>query len=205
LDTLDWLFLGLGNPEDKYFNTRHNVGWLVIDKLAALWGIKLNNYNTALACYPSRISATEKNVANLPRIVIAKPLTYVNDSGLAAKILIDKYNITANQMVVIYDDFALPLGQIRIRPKGSSGGHNGLNSIIETLGNTDFVRIRLGIGPVPEGRVTKDFVLSRFEKEELPKVEEMVNCATEAVKLVLFSGLDKAMNAYNKKVEPESL
>jgi len=132
------------------------------------------------------------------KIIFAMPNTYVNCSGIAARDLLQRYDLEPTGMLVVVDDFNLPLGRIRIRGSGSDGGHNGLASIIEELGTEDFPRLRLGVGPLPDGVDQSDFVLGDFEQNEIESVEKMIATACEAVMFYLERGLDEAMSKYNQ-------
>lgn len=156
------LIIGLGNPGKQYEKTRHNAGFMVIDKLMS--ELRITNY--------------EKNN---PRVILAKPQTYMNESGQAVAKIARFYKIPLERIWIVYDDIDLPLGTLRIRKSGSSGGHNGAQSIIEALGSNKFPRFRLGIGPVPSGVDPADFVLSPFTKEEQKTTDEMIQRAASAI------------------------
>ena len=158
------LLVGLGNPGEEYVHTRHNLGFAVINLLAEHMGIVLKK---------SRIfkSSTGRNTGS--DTILAKPLTFMNLSGQAVNKLITKNEIILSDILVICDDFSIPLGKTRLRMKGSSGGHKGLQSIIEHTGSTEFPRLRMGIGPVPPGMDPSDFVLGRFGRNETETVESM--------------------------------
>ena len=130
--------------------------------------------------------------------IFAMPTTYMNRSGIAAKALLHRYELDASHMLVVVDDFNLPLGRLRFRGSGTDGGHNGLASIIDELGTTDFPRLRLGIGPLPEGVEQTEFVLGDFEPDEIESVKKMIATASEAVTFYLRNGLDEAMSLYNQ-------
>jgi peptidyl-tRNA hydrolase, PTH1 family len=183
------LILGLGNPGLRYTKTRHNLGAEVAGEAAVKLGISLS-HSTHQAEWGRGIFAGEP-------VVIARPLTYMNNSGEAARALTHYFKITPEQILVLSDDLNLALGQLRFRSQGSDGGHNGLKSLIEQLQTKAFNRLRIGInrptGPMP----IADFVLSRFAKEEQPVVEETINRAMQAVLCWLEFGLAKAMQVYN--------
>jgi len=183
------LIVGLGNPGHGYENTRHNVGFRVIDALAeearvVSWAGKC----LSLVCC-ARVADQEA--------LLAKPLTFMNLSGRAVRLLLSEYGLTPADLVLALDDFSLPLGKIRIRERGSAGGHNGLESVMRALETEEFVRVRLGIGEekMPEDKT--DFVLSEFAAASEPEVKEMISKARDAVKTVLGQGLSRAMSIFN--------
>ena len=183
------LIVGLGNPGTKYEKTRHNIGFIIIDALAEQWGIKLNQskYN---GLYGAGTVAGEK-------VVLLKPLTYMNLSGEAIAPLAKFYKIGLEDIAIIYDDLDLPRGKIRLRQKGSAGGHNGMKSAIQHLGGDGFNRIRVGIGR-PEGRIpVPDYVLTNFGKEEQAVMAEAVKKSVEACEQWLKEPFLKVMNTYN--------
>jgi len=186
---------GLGNPGQKYDKTRHNLGFEVIDRLASRLPI-------------SRKAGAESfeycSVASdVDEVFLIKPKTHVNRSGLAAREALRFFDMDAARFFVISDDFQLPLGSLRIRRRGSSGGHNGLQSIIDFIGESDFPRMRLGIGPLPAwavegGEKIPEFVLGRFATSEREMVEEMLSRAVEAVETVINESLELAISIYNR-------
>ncbi len=181
-----WLFCGLGNPGEKYKNTRHNFGFLVIDNFAKKHNLTFKFYKdleSEAAFYEDKA-------------ILIKPFTYMNLSGRAVKKWIIRENITSTNLLVIYDDLDLPLGKIKILPKGGAGGHKGMLSIIESLGTTEFPRMRLGIGKPLNGSVI-DYVLSPFLDEEKPKVIKVLEISSFALEDVLNLGLFKTMTKYN--------
>jgi len=181
-----WLFCGLGNPGEKYKDTRHNFGFLVIDNFAKKHGLDFKLYKdleSEAAFYEDKA-------------ILIKPLTYMNLSGRAVKKWITKENILLTNLLVIYDDLDLPLGKIKILPKGGAGGHKGMLSIIESLGTTEFPRMRLGIGKPSNGSVI-DYVLSPFLDEEKPKVIKVLEISSSALEDILNLGFFKTMTKYN--------
>ncbi|MEN3042505.1 MAG: aminoacyl-tRNA hydrolase [Fervidobacterium sp.] len=171
------ILIGLGNPGEKYENTRHNVGFMVLDKISKNWK-KGPNY-----LYSDVQICGEK-------VKLIKPMTYMNLSGEVFKYL------PHDGIIVVYDDLDIPLGKIRIRKEGSAGGHNGIKSIISYIGK-DFPRIRVGIGPKPDNIDAADFVLSAFSKEEFIVLNDVVKLCIEAIEFILKEGIDKAMSKYN--------
>lgn len=187
---MTWIIVGLGNPGEEYARTRHNIGFMLVDHLA-----EHVNVAWALSECEALIGETEWHGETL---VLTKPQTYMNRSGRAVACLLDHYHAPPRRLIVISDDLALPLGTLRLRPKGGDGGHKGLRSIIEALGTTDFPRLRLGIGPRGEAIADPvDFVLSEFRKEEWADVEIMMQRGQQAILLAIEQGLDRAMTAYN--------
>lgn len=185
--------LGLGNPGDMYEGTRHNVGKEVVLSLIEELSLKPRpgKGRYSYACDRSR------------DLVLVVPTTYVNTSGEAASQVLGHLGAATHQLLVVCDDFALPVGMLRVRKQGSDGGHNGLASIIYNLGSEAFPRLRIGIGPVPPQVDPADFVLSDFETAELPLVETARREARDAVLMIASGGLDRAMNAYNRRVDED--
>ena len=182
------LVVGLGNPGEKYPETRHNLGFNVIHNILNAEKLKLKTAEL--------YDWTEK-LSNSSKIIFALPKTYMNLSGLAVSALLQKYQIEPTQMLVVADDFNLPLGSVRIRKSGSDGGHNGLASLIYELESENFPRLRLGIGPVPENTDKADFVLEKFTPEEKKLVEKMIKTASDAVLFSFEQTLDEVMTKYN--------
>lgn len=171
------MIIGLGNPGEKYENTRHNVGFMVLDKLSKSWKRGINYLYSDINIFGEKVR-------------LVKPTTYMNLSGEVFKYL------PHDDIIVVYDDLDLPLGRIRIRKNGSAGGHNGIKSIISFIGQ-DFPRIRIGIGPKPQDVDAADYVLSNFSQEEFEKLEKVMELTIEAIKSIISEGIDKAMNKYN--------
>jgi len=200
------LIVGLGNPGKEYENTRHNIGFRVIDALSDKWGIRLSRHRClslvgekklSSVTYRKgleRITGASNRSSSKETIVLAKPLTFVNGSGRAVKALIDWLKIGREEILIIYDDFDLERGKLRLRKSGSSGGHKGLESIIESLGWKEFPRLRLGIGKPEECLAPAEYVLQDFGEEEENLVKEMVARASSAVETIIREGLDIAMS-----------
>lgn len=188
-----FIIAGLGNPTKEYDNTRHNIGFATIDALADKYDISVMDIkNKAL---------TGKGIINGQKVILVKPLTFMNLSGESIRPLADYYKIDVEtQLIVISDDISLPPGQIRVRKKGSAGGHNGLKNIIRNLGSEGFQRIRIGVGEKPKGYDLADYVLGHFSKEEKPLMEEGVEKAVKAAEIMLTGDVDQAMNEFNRKV-----
>jgi PTH1 family peptidyl-tRNA hydrolase len=183
------LILGLGNIGERYRSTRHNVGFGVIESILKQRRLRLQPttdlYDWAADDLGER------------RIVYAMPKTFMNLSGIAAEALLHETGLEPSEMLIVVDDFNLPLGSLRIRKGGSDGGHNGLESIIDQLQTEEFPRLRLGIGPVPEGADVIEFVLGKFNKEESERTEEMIKKASDAAMFCLDHSLEEAMSIYN--------
>jgi PTH1 family peptidyl-tRNA hydrolase len=185
-----WLVVGLGNPGRRYRGTRHNVGWEVVDRLSARWDLPVSREEEEALVGRGEIAGQE--------VLLAKPLTYMNRSGEAVRGLVRRYGVQPQEVLVIYDDVDLPVGTIRIRPRGSSGGHHGMASVLEALGTSEIPRVRVGIGR-PRGEAA-EYVLSRFSSEERPLIEEAMERAADAVEAILREGMEAAMNRYNRRV-----
>lgn len=182
-----FLIAGLGNPGSEYEDTRHNVGFMLIDRLSEACGVKFKRSGKAI--YAEGLLAGED-------VVLLKPQTFMNLSGEALAGFSLRYRVGVESIVVVYDDCDLPLGRIRIRKGGGSGGHRGINSIITILGNAEFTRVRLGIGRPPFGDVA-DYVLSPFEPEEAEARLLMLKRGADAVETIITRGIDCAMNSFN--------
>ena len=183
------MIVGLGNPGDKYAGSRHNVGWSTIDVLADRHGIRMSA-GKMKGLAGSGIISGEK-------VLLVKPTTYMNNSGECVRPLADYYKVAVEDIIVIYDDIALDVGQLRVRAKGSAGGHNGMKSLIQHLGSQDFPRVRIGVGAKPEKMDLADHVLGHFPKEELPVIRESLDLAADAAEMLISDGIDKTMNKYN--------
>ncbi|MEA2030351.1 MAG: aminoacyl-tRNA hydrolase [candidate division Zixibacteria bacterium] len=188
------LILGLGNIGRQYNNTRHNVGFDVLYRVADIL-IRDKQVNTIQrqAEFYDILDVNETD----HQFALAWPKTFMNRSGLAADKLLEEMSLLPEQMLVIVDDFNLPLGKLRLRYSGSDGGHNGLESIVQTIGTKNFPRLRLGIGPIPDTMNSVDFVLGKFNTEEKKYRKEMLDNAAEAVFLIINNCFEEAMNKYN--------
>lgn len=186
------VIVGLGNPDDKYQGTRHNVGFDVIDLLA-------EKYNIAVDTKKHR-AYIGKGIIGGQKVILAKPQTYMNLSGESVRSLVEYYKVDPEtELLIIFDDIRLDVGQLRIRKKGSAGGHNGIKNIIANLGTSVFQRIKVGVGEKPKGYDLADYVLGRFSKEERELIKEGFECAAEAVAMITAGEIDQAMNKYNRK------
>jgi peptidyl-tRNA hydrolase, PTH1 family len=183
------LFVGLGNPGKEYEQTRHNAGFMVIDELAKRW-----NTSFQTTKFHGMMAST---VISGEKVALCKPLTYMNLSGECVRPLMDYYHIDVDDVIVIYDDLDLPPGKIRLRMKGSSGGHNGIKSLIHHLGTQEFKRIRIGIGRPANGQKVTDYVLGRFTKEESDAVMEAVLRAADACEKAVTTPFLQVMNEFN--------
>jgi PTH1 family peptidyl-tRNA hydrolase len=184
-----WLIIGVGNPGKEYRLTRHNVGFRVVDRLAREQGMQFNKRRKGAQVGEGRIGAE--------RVVLAKPLTYMNKSGIAVEKLVKALGIPLDHLVVVHDDLDLACGRMKIKEKGGHGGHKGVQSIIEQLGSSDFLRVKVGIGKPLDPEEGADYVLSPFAAQERALVKESVEQAVEAIEAIIVSGKDKAMNTYN--------
>lgn len=189
-----FLIVGLGNTGRKYQRNRHNIGFMIVDRLAALHGIDVNRVQNKTLVGNGRIANQS--------VILAKPQTMMNLSGDAVGPIANYYNIPPANVLVIYDELDLPLGTIRLREKGGAGGHNGMKSIINHLGN-DFPRLRLGIGRPPGRMPPAAYVLQDFGKEDEPVVVELIDTAVKAVAAFLTDGINLAMSKYNKNINTE--
>jgi len=185
-----FLIVGLGNPGDEYRHSRHNIGFMVLDALAK---------ELASGFSSSRLADVAEGKIKGKTVFLVKPTTFMNLSGKAVNYYLQKENIPLKNLMVITDDLALPLGKLRIRNKGSDGGHNGLKSIQETLGTSDYPRLRFGIGnEFSKGRQV-DYVLGEWDAAERNELVPRIDIAVEAIKDFALMGIDKTMNAYNSK------
>ncbi|MCG0275838.1 MAG: aminoacyl-tRNA hydrolase [Thermosediminibacteraceae bacterium] len=182
-----FLIVGLGNPGKEYEDTRHNVGFMVVDKLAERLGIKVDRVKFK-GLFGEGFFEGEK-------ILLLKPMTYMNLSGQSVQDAVEFYKIPTENLVVIYDDMDLPLGRLRIRKKGSSGGHKGMESIIYHIASEGFPRIRVGIGRPKDDVV--DYVLGKFEPGEKKVIDAVIEAAAEAAVTIVQHGVEEAMNRYN--------
>ena len=187
-----YVIAGLGNPKKEYDNTRHNIGFSVIDMLADKTGISVNT-----AKHKGLLGA---GYLNGHKILLVKPLTYMNLSGECIREVLDYYKVDGStNLIVIHDDISLEPGIIRVRKKGSAGGHNGLKNIIQHLGKDQFVRIKVGVGEKPAGYDLADYVLGHFTDEDWKTMGERLETAGEIIKSFCLAGIDITMNQYNKK------
>lgn len=192
------LIVGLGNPGSEYEGTRHNVGWMVVDAFAKKFRIPVAKHEKSAMTGTGRVAGGS--------VLVAKPLTYMNLSGDAVRLLVNAYADSTDDVLVVYDDIDLPLGKLRIRPNGSSGTHNGMRSIVSSLATERFPRLRFGVrgANFPEARL-RDYVLDPFSAEEQPLVDRGIERSLDALVLFARGDLRRAMNDFNRDPdEPKS-
>ena len=191
-----WIVVGLGNPGKQYSATRHNIGFMLIQRLADKLNVRLKKRK-----YSAKAAQVE--LEHNP-VLLVKPWTYMNKSGLAVKKLLECTGTRLNRMLVVYDDLDISLGEIRIRKSGGPGTHNGMASIVQEIDSTEFPRIRIGIGPLPPGVDATDFVLADFPNEEKHVIDGCLVLTEESVMHILANGIEKAMTKFNRKVNDGS-
>jgi len=191
-DKIEFLIVGLGNPGEEYENTPHNLGFMVVDRLAGSHAIRVSR--------KENMSLVGLGDVAGKRVAVAKPQTYMNLSGPAVKGLLERYELKPDRLIVVYDELDLPWGSLRIRMKGSAAGHNGVKSLIGSLGTNEFTRIRIGIDP---GSPVKgeQFVLAPFKRAQKQDVEDTVVRAADAVEFILAEGAAQAMTKYNRRAQ----
>ena len=191
-----FIIVGLGNPTKEYEGTRHNIGFTVIDEIASKYNIAVETRK--------HMAFVGKGMIEGQKVILAKPQTYMNLSGESVRSLVDFYKIDEEQdLIVIYDDISLDVGDIRIRAKGSAGGHNGIKNIISHLGSQVFLRIKVGVGEKPKGYDLADYVLGHFSKEDREKLTDSRAHAVRAVEMLLQGRTQEAMNEFNRKKKEE--
>lgn len=190
------LIVGLGNPGREYEQTRHNLGFMAVDALAGRAGIRMTR--------PEAKSQVGLGEISGEPVVLAKPQTMMNLSGIAVRLLLEKYECDPAAMVVLFDEVDLPWGTLRIRPRGSGGTHNGMRSIIDEIGTNEFIRVRLGIGPEQMRGELRDYVLGRLDRAEREAAAEMTAEAAEAVEMIAAEGVEKAMQRFNRRKPAEA-
>ena len=186
-----YCIVGLGNPGRQYEETKHNVSFKVIDKLAEKYDIKVDKFK-------NKAFVGDGTIRN-KRVLLVKPQTYMNLSGESVREIVNFYTIPQERFVVIFDDTSLPCGSVRIREKGSHGGHNGIRNIIDQMGTDQFYRIKVGIGEKPSGWDLADYVLGKFNEDDLPAMDEGMDKAVKGVELMLSRGIAEAANRVNQK------
>ena len=192
-----YIIVGLGNPGRDYTNTRHNIGFDVIDTLADVAGISVIE--------KKHKAIIGKGVLDGQKVILVKPQTYMNLSGESVRDIIDYYKVDEEQeLIVVSDDTSLDVGSIRIRKKGSAGGHNGLKNIIAHLGHDTFMRVKMGVGEKPKGYDLADYVLGHFSSTERKLMDEAAKTAVEAIRMMMAGDVDKAMNQFNRKSTQQS-
>ena len=183
------IVVGLGNPEPQYEDSPHNVGFWCIRRLADRHGLTLNRAHRTTRLAEGEIEAR--------RVALARPRTYVNRTGDAVSYLLARYRVTRERLLIVCDDIALPPGKLRLRPRGSAGGHNGIKSVIDALGTEEFARLRIGVGQPPPGSDQIGYLLSEMTPDLRQQVDEAVDRAADAVAYVLTDGITEAMNRFN--------
>jgi peptidyl-tRNA hydrolase, PTH1 family len=201
-----FLVVGLGNPGADYVGTRHNIGWDVLDELAARCGLIANGQEFNRLARKKFDGLTLDGSIPVPggtseKLLLLKPTTYMNDSGRSVQAALSFFQITPIQMMVVLDDLALPAGKLRIRKSGSSGGHNGLKDIERVLATDQYPRLRLGIDAPPQNIPGRDYVLGRFSDEQKKRVAPAVGRAADAIRTWIEKGIDASMNAFNANEE----
>ena len=192
---IEFLVVGLGNPGEEYESTPHNLGFLVVDRLAKSNAIRVSR--------KENMSFVGLGAVAGKKVALAKPQTYMNESGGAVKGLLERYELRADRLIVVYDELDLPWTEMRIKPKGSAAGHKGMKSVIGSLGTNEFIRVRLGVWPTRQsgGRDGARFVLEPFKRAQKQEVEEVVVRAAEAVESILAEGAAQAMTKYNRRAQ----
>jgi peptidyl-tRNA hydrolase, PTH1 family len=196
------LIVGLGNPGPEYAFTPHNAGFLAVDRIAQICDVQVTNFRGRAMTAKAKLMGHE--------VLLAKPGTFMNLSGLSVAALLEELGLGIEDMIVLYDELAIPLGTLRIRERGSAGGHNGVKSISGVLGTEEWTRVRIGVGkpPLETGREVKaggtSYLLAPMRKQELAALDEVLDQAVRAVEVVLTKGVSAAMSEFNRKVEPES-
>ncbi len=192
----DWLIAGLGNPGPEYEHTPHNLGFVVIDRLAESHAIRVTRKENQAFVGLGSIGGH--------RVALAKPQTFMNLSGPCIQGLLDRYELGPDRLIVVYDELDLPWQQLRIKPKGSAAGHNGMKSVIRSVGTEEIARVRLGIHPGHPIGVGADFVLAPFKRGQKSEVEDVVELGKSAIESILAEGVHKAMTAFNRRAQGSS-
>jgi peptidyl-tRNA hydrolase, PTH1 family len=187
------LVVGLGNPGEEYANTMHNLGFLVVDRLAEGHSIRVNRRD-------SRALVGMGEIGGQP-VMLAKPQTFMNLSGTSVEPLMEKHALTPQDLILVYDELDLPWTGLRIKPRGSSANHNGVESVIRSLGTQEFIRVRLGIHPGHPIRDGADFVLSPFRRQQEKELDELLGYAADAVSSIIADGVEKAMTKFNRRAQ----
>ncbi len=182
---------GLGNPGARYAETRHNVGFATVDLLARRWGVRFGRGKCQAALCQRLVDGEQ--------VILAKPRTFMNRSGVAVGCLLRLYSVAPSELIVIHDDLDLPLGRVRVKVGGASGGHRGLESVIEEIADSGFVRVRIGIGRPPAGVDPASYVLEPFLDDEREAVQGSVTRAADAVESVLAQGVERTLNVFNAR------
>ena len=187
-----WLVVGLGNPGDEYAATRHNAGFMLVDRLARAWGVELRG-----RLFKARTALARRGG---DEIFLIEPKTFMNRSGSAVREALAGKDVPAERLIVAYDDLDIPLGEIRVRKTGRPGTHKGMISIVGEIRTEEFPRIRIGIGPCPAGRDAAEYVLEPFRRDERPLVDRSLGEAVDALEMILDGRIDRAMTRYNRRI-----
>ena len=190
------IIVGLGNPGDRYQWTRHNIGFQIVDRLAESHRIPLS-HKRFKTCYG-------KGSIDSNGVLLVKPLTFMNLSGEAVSKVVHFFKAGTEALIVVHDDLDLAFGRLRIKRRGGDGGHQGVRSIIQSMGRSDFLRLKVGVGRPPAGREPADYVLESFDEEERSQLDSIRSLAAEAIETMLTEGIDTAMNRYQKRITPPS-
>ena len=188
-----FLVAGLGNPGEEYALTPHNMGFLVVDRLAEMHNIRVTRRDSKALIGLGQMAGRD--------VMLAKPQTFMNLSGTSLRPLMEKHALTAGDLILVYDELALPWGGLRIKPRGSSAGHNGVESVIRSLGTMDFMRVRLGVHPGHPLVSGMDYLLSPFKRSQLKELEQLVADGADAVVSIIAEGVAKAMTKYNRRAQ----
>jgi peptidyl-tRNA hydrolase, PTH1 family len=191
-----FLVAGLGNPGEEYAATPHNMGFLVVERLAARHGIRLTRKECQASVGQGTIGGAQ--------VLLAMPQTYMNLSGVAVKPLLQKNELTPADLILIYDDLDLPWGSIRVRPNGRAAGHNGVIDVIEKVGTQEFPRVRLGVHPGTRAKSGKDYLLSRFTRWQTENLDAFVDLGADATESIITEGVEKSMTRFNRRAQGES-
>ena len=186
-----FLVAGLGNPGEKYANTPHNLGFLTVDRLAGQHGIRVTRKDSKALIGMGEIDGRE--------VMLAKPQTFMNLSGTSLAPLMEKHGIELGQLLIVYDELDLPWGTLRIKPKGSAAGHNGMKSAIQSLKTSEIARVRLGIHPGHLIKDGADFVLAPFKRSQTKELDDFIGLAADAVRSVIAEGVEKSMTKFNRR------
>jgi PTH1 family peptidyl-tRNA hydrolase len=193
---VDWLVVGLGNPDPEYELSPHNIGFMVIDRLAERYGARVTRKESRALTGPGEIEGQ--------RVLLAKPQTYMNLSGGSVKPLLEKNELAPARLIVVYDDHDLPWTALRIRKAGSAGGHHGMESVIGCIGTNEFTRVRLGIEPGGTKRATPEYLLKPLRREQLKELDGFLDYAVQAVASIISEGAEKAMTRFNRRAQGEN-
>ena len=187
-----WLVVGLGNPGDEYAGTRHNAGFMLVERLAGAWGVELRG-----RLFKARTALARRGAEE---VLLIEPRTFMNRSGAAVRAAMAGKDVPAERLVVVYDDLDIPLGEIRVRKRGRPGTHKGMISIAGEIRTDEFARVRIGIGPCPAGRDAAEYVLEPFRRDERPLLDQSLEDAAEALEMVLDGRIDRAMTRFNRRI-----